>query len=141
MSLKKDIGCFLKWLRLFGNKSSCLKKKSPLKRELRNRNLKPQNAQRVLTIVPPHVAVTKERPAPFEPNARQQPPATDADTNDIFKHNATTRDRIERCKGCHKKILPGGCAAGSGRVEIFLCAGVANPCGFLFRTPVTLCYV
>jgi hypothetical protein len=25
---------------------------------------------------------------PFEPNARQQPPIADADTEEIFKHNA-----------------------------------------------------
>ncbi len=44
----------------------------------------------------------------MQPNAKRQPPAANIDTNYIFKHSAYTQDRIERCKGCEEKILPGG---------------------------------
>jgi hypothetical protein len=105
--------------------SKYFKKKSPLKGELWNCDLKPQEPEE--NLFDARGKPCKQEWPNAKPKTERQPPATDADTNDIFKHSAIPRDRIERCKGCRKKILPEGCVLAGGEGGDFFTSRRSEP--------------
>ncbi len=83
---------------------------------------------------------TKGSPA-CRRHAHQQPPAANRHTKNIFKHRPVHHGTGQKGARAAKRkyYLERRRESVVGRkVEIFFCAGEANPCGFLVRMPVTL---